>query len=601
MSEQKAPARGRIITFYSYKGGTGRSMALANVGWILASAGRRVLLIDWDLEAPGLHRYFHPFLTDKELSSTPGLIDFFIDFTTTSRVVTTTPQPPEEAPWYEVNASLLRYACPIEWEFPSGGALELVPAGRQDAAYSMCVTSFDWQEFYERLGGGVFLEAVKRQLREQYDYILIDSRTGISDTSGICTVQMPDDLIVCFTFNEQSLKGAAAVADSADRQRRRDSGEPSLRIWPVPTRVELAEKERLEAARDAARATFDRYLGHLRRRERASYWGMIEVLYQPYFAYEEVLAIFAERKRRNASLLASLEALTRFISQNDVWELAEMPESERQRGLRLFSRQGPAKATASSGKTPSVFVSYARDTIDTAELIVSNLRENGYLVWWDRELLPGDDWLSEHEDALERSVAMIFVRGKETTDYRQQLEEAEWALQHKKRVIPVISKGGTLESIPLALRRYTPLPFDRTGEADGLAVLIKSLKRVTRAEDSARRWDPEDPQKGQWGGSSSANGRQLSAQVRPLSDDWFEVELEVSSSSSHPLVGSVEFHLHPTFFEPIRRVEADDGRARVRLGAWGAFTVGAICDDGRTTLELDLSQNPSFPERFRAR
>ena len=44
---------GRIITFYSYKGGTGRSMALANVAWLLASNGQRVLAIDWDLEAPG--------------------------------------------------------------------------------------------------------------------------------------------------------------------------------------------------------------------------------------------------------------------------------------------------------------------------------------------------------------------------------------------------------------------------------------------------------------------------------------------------------------------------------------------------------------------
>src|SRR6476659_2318453 len=74
------PSLGKIITFYSYKGGTGRSMALANVAWILASAGKRVLIIDWDLEAPGLHRYFHPFLADKELSETEGLIDFFVEF-----------------------------------------------------------------------------------------------------------------------------------------------------------------------------------------------------------------------------------------------------------------------------------------------------------------------------------------------------------------------------------------------------------------------------------------------------------------------------------------------------------------------------------------
>src|SRR5271166_3529084 len=70
------PARGRVITFYSYKGGTGRSMALTNVAWMLALNGERVLAIDWDLEAPGLHRYFRPFLKDKELTGTEGLLDF---------------------------------------------------------------------------------------------------------------------------------------------------------------------------------------------------------------------------------------------------------------------------------------------------------------------------------------------------------------------------------------------------------------------------------------------------------------------------------------------------------------------------------------------
>jgi Mrp family chromosome partitioning ATPase len=56
---------GRILTFYSYKGGTGRSMSLANIAWILAMNGHRVLMIDWDLEAPGLHRWFGPLLHGK--------------------------------------------------------------------------------------------------------------------------------------------------------------------------------------------------------------------------------------------------------------------------------------------------------------------------------------------------------------------------------------------------------------------------------------------------------------------------------------------------------------------------------------------------------
>ena len=71
---------GEIITFYSYKGGTGRTMALADVAWILASNGKRVLVVDWDLEAPGLHRYFRPLLPDKELAKSEGVLDMFWRF-----------------------------------------------------------------------------------------------------------------------------------------------------------------------------------------------------------------------------------------------------------------------------------------------------------------------------------------------------------------------------------------------------------------------------------------------------------------------------------------------------------------------------------------
>ena len=74
--------KGKIITFYSHKGGTGRKMALANIGVLLSRGGNKTLLIDWDLEAPGLHRYFHKNLTGKIYSpdSSPGLIDMLLDF-----------------------------------------------------------------------------------------------------------------------------------------------------------------------------------------------------------------------------------------------------------------------------------------------------------------------------------------------------------------------------------------------------------------------------------------------------------------------------------------------------------------------------------------
>src|SRR5438270_2050592 len=64
------------VTFYSFKGGVGRTMAMANVGLALARAGRRVLLVDFDLEAPGLDT----FDLIKPSESMPGIIDFVTEY-----------------------------------------------------------------------------------------------------------------------------------------------------------------------------------------------------------------------------------------------------------------------------------------------------------------------------------------------------------------------------------------------------------------------------------------------------------------------------------------------------------------------------------------
>jgi MinD-like ATPase involved in chromosome partitioning or flagellar assembly len=69
-----------IYTFYSYKGGVGRSMAMANVAEWLYQQGKRVVMIDWDLEAPGLEGYFFPEEQLDEIKSKPGLMDVIVDY-----------------------------------------------------------------------------------------------------------------------------------------------------------------------------------------------------------------------------------------------------------------------------------------------------------------------------------------------------------------------------------------------------------------------------------------------------------------------------------------------------------------------------------------
>jgi MinD-like ATPase involved in chromosome partitioning or flagellar assembly len=336
-------AHGKIITFYSYKGGTGRSLALANVAWILASRGKRVLMMDWDLEAPGLHRYFHPFLEDKNLTSSRGIIDLVMKFEDAAirpSALRSEEAKQNDASWYVPLADISEYVIPLAWSFENGGGLDLLPAGQQGSAYAARVNSLNWPSFYNRLGGGVFLEAVKKDMRQKYDYVLIDSRTGVSDTAGICTVQMPDILIVCFTLNIQSIEGATAVAASVTEQRRLVAGKPrpdaQLCVFPVPMRVELAEKERLEQARELAARTFAPFLGHLSEDKREKYLGRVEVPYVPFYAYSEVLATIADATGVPSSVLASLERLTSFVTDGEISTQVPLPQQERERLKTLY-------------------------------------------------------------------------------------------------------------------------------------------------------------------------------------------------------------------------------------------------------------------------
>ena len=171
---------GRITTFYSYKGGTGRSMALANFAWILAASGKQVLVIDWDLEAPGLHRYFRPFLVDPDLFETDGLIDAFWAFTASTLAKTLTGgKSIGRQDSDDVIEALDAAARRLDYEFSTGGYIDFIGAGRQSETYSERVNSFDWKRFYE-LGGAQVLSAAKAHMREHYDWVLIDSRTGVS-------------------------------------------------------------------------------------------------------------------------------------------------------------------------------------------------------------------------------------------------------------------------------------------------------------------------------------------------------------------------------------------------------------------------------------
>ena len=175
-------------------------MALVNVAVDLVQRGRRVLMVDFDLEAPGLDTFNFPHAEP----GTPGLADYVTAYLTTGR-----------APGVDDYISKLHEAK------DSNGCLWLMPSGSPDG-YARQFASIDWNDLYERRDGYLMFEDMKAQWAKSIDphYVLIDSRTGHTDVGGICTRHLPDAVVVLFFPNAQNLRGLHHVVSNIKSEAR---------------------------------------------------------------------------------------------------------------------------------------------------------------------------------------------------------------------------------------------------------------------------------------------------------------------------------------------------------------------------------------------
>ena len=214
-------SQGRVITFYSYKGGVGRSFLLGSMAVTLASWGKKVICIDWDLEAPALHLYFKPYI--NHIGS--GLLDLTEDFLLNPT-----------ASWRDY-VTRVRFPCHVSIDFIAAGS---------EQNYSDRIQALSWDNLFDWHKFGDYLESMRRDLKDEYDFVLIDSRTGLSDIGGICAVQLPDILVVIVTTTNQSINGTAEIASRIPAAR--DSlafDRLALPIVPVLSRFDAREEREL--------------------------------------------------------------------------------------------------------------------------------------------------------------------------------------------------------------------------------------------------------------------------------------------------------------------------------------------------------------------
>ena len=367
---------GQIVTFYSLQGGTGRTMALANVAWILAANGKRVLVADWDLESPGLHKFFQPFI-EAEFSGQPGIVDFIRSYEwaideaeRTGMLGDVDDKSAREAVARLIDESVRNashLAVQLSWRFPDDGAIHFLSPGQQDnGVYKNALSALDWDTFYEKLYGGEFFDELRAHLKGTYDYVLIDSRTGLSDITDICTLHLPDTVIDCFTLSTQGMEGAAKVAKQIQR-----STERKIEILPVPMRVDHSREDKVIAGMEYAVRLFAGLPAGMSPEQRRVYWAEVGVPYRPGYAYEEMLAAFGDRPGLADSLLASYERITAQITENAITRLPPEQEWLRLRTWRRFSR-------TPSGSPLEIVIDFSPQDQLWAEWIAAVLAAAGY-------------------------------------------------------------------------------------------------------------------------------------------------------------------------------------------------------------------------------
>ncbi len=195
-----------LISFYGFKGGAGRTLAAVHMAYLYSRMGKRVLLVDADLEAPGLS-FWNPY---KPGQSDNGLVQLLLEL--------------DDVPESEITGSFLdRYVCSIpdffdrEREedprsFEACSDVHLLPAGIGPTVEALDVYVEQLPHVHVSIASTA--DKLRRVFeRSGYDVILLDSRPGLHRIAGALFNSVADFYIVLFGASGQALRGLVTAIE----------------------------------------------------------------------------------------------------------------------------------------------------------------------------------------------------------------------------------------------------------------------------------------------------------------------------------------------------------------------------------------------------
>lgn len=313
----------KFVTFYSFKGGVGRTLALANVAWTLAERGKRVVVVDMDFEAPSL-RGIPEFATEIGPEG-PGMLDWVSQFAATGEL-------PEIDPYlHRVTAVTGR------------GGLWVMPAGARSDAYTQSLAALNWGRLHAAHDNTAFVAALRARLRTSVDpdYVLVDSRTGLSDVGGFSTHRLADMLVLVFNLTRPCLHDSVAAYRAIVEAR------PDLSVFLVASPVPPGDNgPETKIGRRLAYAAEQMPYGLEDGRP------VFQVRYDPAMVLADELAVRIPDRLVAAGVYRDLTAAIRDANEDEVFRTAKSVANLRQRGqvdaavelLRAFTASHPTDA-----------------------------------------------------------------------------------------------------------------------------------------------------------------------------------------------------------------------------------------------------------------
>lgn len=189
----------KIVSVHSFRGGTGKSNVTANLAAQAALAGKRVAIIDSDIQSPGIHVLFG--LDDSKMQLT--LNDFLHGKCGITDAAYLVGREPDAKP------GLKQLADKNLWLVPS---------------------SIKTNEIADVLKNGYDVNLLNKGLKTlrrdlSLDYLMIDTHPGLNEET-LLSIALSDEMVIILRPDNQDLQGTAVTLDVA-----RGLDVPSIRLF----------------------------------------------------------------------------------------------------------------------------------------------------------------------------------------------------------------------------------------------------------------------------------------------------------------------------------------------------------------------------------